>query len=90
VALLKEMCHWGVGFGPIPNPLLLCFLPGDQSLSSQILFQCYASHHYNNELTETVSKPSIKCFLLQVALALVSLHSNKTVTKTTCKITFHV
>jgi hypothetical protein len=32
--------------------------------------------------SETVSKLSIECFLLQVALVMVSVHSNRTMTKT--------
>ncbi|EGW10291.1 hypothetical protein I79_010645 [Cricetulus griseus] len=32
--------------------------------------------------SETVSKPPIKCFLKQVTLVMVSLHSDRTVTKT--------
>lgn len=86
VALEKE-CHWG-GLSEAharPTFVSLFLLPMDQDVNAQLLLQHHAGMLSTMMIwtnSKTVGKPSIKCFLLYVAMAMVSPHSNRAVTKT--------
>lgn len=70
-----------------PSLLLSCGFDVSSQLHCQHHAGQPACHHAPTMIvmdspSETVSEPPVKCFLLQVALVIVSLHSNSTVNKT--------
>ena len=84
--LVGENVPLRVDFTLGPPPLLTL-----STLGSECTSPCFSStepaclsdlcHDDNGLVSEIVSKPPIKCFLLWVAMAMVSLLSNRTVTK---------
>ena len=95
VALLEEMCHWGVGFWGLiyaqATPSVYTgssLLPVHQEVEPSapspvpcLPGHCHASHHGDNELNFWNSKPAPLFFFKRVVLAIISLHNNETQTK---------
>ena len=91
VAFLEEVCLWGWALWqqkPVPGPVLLSLPPSCGSeVSSQLWLQCYVCclhvPHYDCHglISETLSKPPDDFLPSSIVLVMVSLHSNRTVTK---------
>lgn len=81
---MEEVCHWVVGFevSRAQSYVLSEYKPSATAPVPHLLVCHYAPFYgATNQPSETLCKAPIKCLLLNVALDMVSLHTNRIVTK---------